>query len=207
MAIRIETRPTDQPLTGMSHWWGAPDLPADTPYPYVTVGEGTDDEYEEPLTFVCQIRCEDIASLDPDGLLPHKGMLYFFAPFDYFLGELESPLDQYTPPVVLYHPQTEGLVPYDICWEGTTDSIFRPAEAISFSIADKASGDGCLMLGKPYQDEVLQEHQQDVCLLQVDEDDRWGLRFFDCGMYYFFMPAKALRQQQWTQATGELFYY
>ena len=98
MAITIITTPASADLRGQSHWWGAPDLPADVPYPYVTVGEGTDDVYDEPLTFVCQIRLSDLAALDKADLLPHEGMLYIFAPLDYFLGELDSPLDHYQRP-------------------------------------------------------------------------------------------------------------
>ena len=48
MPIIIHTHKTERPLTGKSHWWGAPDLPADTPFPYVTLDDGT----PEPLTFV-----------------------------------------------------------------------------------------------------------------------------------------------------------
>ena len=85
MAIKITTRITDKDLTGHSHWWGAPDMPEGMAYPCIEVEDEDGGRYPEPLTFVCQIRCADIAGLDPEGLLPHKGMLYFFAPIDYFL--------------------------------------------------------------------------------------------------------------------------
>ena len=84
MAIRINTRVTDGNLKGLSHWWGAPDLPEGMAYPCINVKDEDGGTYPEPLTFVCQIRCADIAELDPEGLLPHRGMLYFFAPIDYF---------------------------------------------------------------------------------------------------------------------------
>ena len=32
MPIIIHTHETERPLIGKSHWWGAPDLPADTPF-------------------------------------------------------------------------------------------------------------------------------------------------------------------------------
>lgn len=207
MAIKIITRPTTDDLCGRSHWWGAPDLPPHTPYPYVTIGEGTDDPYDEPLTFLCQIRCSDIAPFDPQGLLPHTGMLWFFAPLDYFLGQSDSPLDHHSPPVVLYSPSTAGLTPYDIHWEGTDESIFRPAEAIVFSQADAEVGDGILMLGSPYQHEIHQQHPHDICLMQIDEDDRWGLRFYDCGMYYLFISPDRLRNADFSNIQGDLFYY
>ena len=34
----------------------------------------------------------------------------------------------------------------------------------------------------------------DISLLQVDEDDHWNLRFFDCGMINFLISQDALRQ-------------
>ena len=50
----------------------------------ITEEDGTESEY--PLTFICQIDCEDIAPFDKEGLLPHEGMLYFFAAIDEFIG-------------------------------------------------------------------------------------------------------------------------
>ena len=32
-SISIITNPTTENLVGRSHWWGAPDLPEDVPYP------------------------------------------------------------------------------------------------------------------------------------------------------------------------------
>ena len=131
MAIRINTRVTDGNLKGLSHWWGAPDLPEGMAYPCINVKDEDGGTYPEPLTFVCQIRCADIAELDPEGLLPHRGMLYFFAPIDYFLGDDGSPLDYHDSPAVLYTEQEDGLRPYELCWEGTDESVFRPAAVTS----------------------------------------------------------------------------
>lgn len=205
--VRIETFPCGESLVGQSHWWGAPDLPEDVPYPSVTVCDDNGEEYEEPLTFLCQIRCSDIAALDSEGLLPHEGMLWFFAPLDYFLGETGSPLDYHIPPVVLYRPSLEGLVPYDLHWEETGESVFRPAEKIVFSQSGGLQGDGHGLLSIPYQDEVGDAHPGEIALLQVDEDERWGLRFYDCGMYYIMISPEDLRRGSWGKAHGELFFY
>ena len=111
--IHLLTQKTDESLIGQSHWWGAPDLPEDVPYPCVRVQETMDDghneEYDEPLTFLFQLRLEDIAHVDTG--LPKTGILHFFAPLDYHLGELESPLDYHEKPVVLYTPSTDNLKP------------------------------------------------------------------------------------------------
>lgn len=206
MAIQITTRAADRCLTGRSHWWGAPDLPEDIPYPCVEVTDG-DESYYEPLTFVCQIRCADIAPLDPGNLLPHHGMLYFFAPIDYFLGEYDSPLDHHDSPVVLYSEREDGLRPYVLCWEGTDESVFRPAEEMVFTEAESSRGDGHILLGEPYQDEIRDAHPGCISLLQIDEDDRWGLRFYDCGMYYFLMSEGDLRARRWDRVEGDMFTY
>lgn len=206
MAIKINTQKTAELLVGKSHWWGAPDLPKGTPYPYVTI-QDPEGDFDEPLTFICQINCEDIAEFDAEGLIPHKGMLYFFAPLDYFLGEYDSPLDYHIPPKIIYAEDCSNLEPYKICWEGTNESIFRPAEKMDFSLADHIQGDGIIMLGKPYQDEVLESHSGDICLLQIDESDDWGLRFYDCGMYYIFINPANIKNGEWNQASSELFYY
>ena len=86
-------------------------------------------EYPQPLTFICQIRLRDIADIDTDNLLPHTGMLCFFADIDYFLGEdapLVMPLHNYSGDMirVMYIDQESDLEPYDITWEGTDESIF-----------------------------------------------------------------------------------
>lgn len=175
MAIRIDTGLTDRDLTGRSHWWGAPDMPEGMAYPCIEVVDGDGGTYPEPLTFVCQIRCKDIAGLDPDGLLPHSGMLYFFAPIDYFLGDDSSPLDYHDSPAVIYTEREDGLVPYELCWEG--------------------------------MDEIRQAHPGCLALLQIDEEDRWGLRFYDCGMYYFLIRPGDLKARRWERVEGDLYFY
>lgn len=89
--IRIETHLADSPLTGQSKWWGEPDMPEELDWPTVMVRDEDGESYDDPLTFVCQIRCADIAPFDPHELLPHEGMLYFFAAIDYFLGDFDTP--------------------------------------------------------------------------------------------------------------------
>ena len=209
-AIQLTTSPTEESLVGKSHWWGAPDLPPGVPYPCVkTLEDGN--EYDDPLTFLCQIQMADVTRFDTEGLLPRSGMLYFFAAIDYFLGE-PSPLQLSLHGAagdtvkVVYAPDTTGLKPYEMHWEGTAESVFRPAEAIRFAQAPLL-GDGHRMLGRPYQDEVADAYPSFVSLLQVDEDDRWGLRFFDCGTMYLLITPEALRQRRFEEVQCEVFTY
>ena len=82
MAIRINTRVTEMDLRGRSHWWGAPDLPEGMAYPCIDVEDEDGGTYPEPLTFVCQIRCPDIAELDPEG----QALLSRYQSLEYYYG-------------------------------------------------------------------------------------------------------------------------
>ena len=90
MAIKLTLGRTDRILFCGSKWWGDPDMPENMQYPVMEVTEDGE-TFDYPLTFICQINCEDIARFDSEGLLPHEGMLYFFAAMDDYLG-YESPL-------------------------------------------------------------------------------------------------------------------
>ena len=232
-SISIITNPTTENLVGRSHWWGAPDLPEDVPYPYVMVDDtqvvmGSNgmpkrdihgnviiehgEDYPEPLTFICQIRMEDVAPFDKEGLLPRKGMLYFFAAIDYFLGDsspIEIPLHG---PVgdmvrVIYVDDVpDDVQPYDLHWEDTGESIFRPAEEITFYEGVETS-DTHALLSIPYQDEVSDSYPRHIALLQVEEDDRWGLHFFDCGSLYLLIRPEDLKARRFDNLQCEVFTY
>ena len=209
--ITITTRPTGECLTGRSHWWGAPDLPADVPYPFVNVGEG-EEAYPEPLTFICQIRLSDIAPFDPEGKLPHKGMLYFFAAIDYFLGEdspLDLPIHNYSGELirVIYSEEEDNLEPYEITWEGSDESIFRPAEAIDFGATDGSYDVFSHGLFGEAIDDVAERYPHLTTLLRIEEEDRWGLRFYDCGTLYFLISPVDLAHRRFDRTSIELFFY
>lgn len=206
--IKITTSPTEDPLFGQSKWWGEPDMPETLAYPEALVTEDGD-SWQDPLTFVCQIRLEDIAALDPEGLLPHEGMLYFFAALDYFLGDIEAPsypgMGQWQPQHfrVLYAPSCEALHTHHVfAADGTPANL--PAEAITFAASD-ADDDGQRLLGLPYIEDVREAMPGMLSLLQVDEDDRWGLTFHDCGTLNFLIRPDDLKKRQWDKVACYLF--
>ena len=88
--IPFSVQETETELFCSSKWWGDPDLPREMGYPMMTV-EDDGGSFRYPLTFICQVDCEDIAPLDPENRLPHRGMLYFFAALDEYAG-YESPV-------------------------------------------------------------------------------------------------------------------
>lgn len=208
--IKIETHPTENPLTGQSKWWGEPDMPEEFDWPEVTVTDEAGETYDEPLTFVCQIRCEDVAALDPDGCLPHDGMLYFFAALDYFLGDIDTPAypgmgewgREYFR--VLYAPKLDDLHTHHLNYPDGT-SACMPAEAVTFSPC-ATYDDGHKLLGAPYIEEVRKDMGSDLLsLLQIDCDDRWNLLFHDSGTLNFLIHPDDLSNGQWQAVRCYLF--
>lgn len=207
--IRIETHLADSPLTGQSKWWGEPDMPEELNWPTVMVRDEDGESYDDPLTFVCQIRCADIAPFDPHELLPHEGMLYFFAAIDYFLGDFDTPaypgMGEWKKEFfrVHYSPSLDQLHTHHLKYPDGTQAT-KPAEAISFEKSPK-DNDGLRLLGYPYIEDVRQEMTGWLSLLQVDESDRWGLTFHDSGTLNFLITPEDLRQRRWDRTTCYLF--
>ena len=186
MAIKINIQPTAEDLAGKSHWWGFPDLPEICEWPC--------NEDGDLLTFICQISLEDISELDSDNRLPHKGMIWFFADLDYFLGDLDAPCGgtgEWEPGTfkVLYSEDCSDLLTHEYYWEDGEPAVL-PAEEMTFEAASETDF-GFKLLGMPVMTEGYEnENEGLMSLLQMDEEERWGLRFFDCGTMNFMIPAE-----------------
>ena len=192
-------------------------MPEDLEYPEVPVrdeyvdedGKDAVDEYDDPLTFICQIRCSDLASLDPKGLLPHEGMLYFFAALDYYLGNLDaisSPgMGEWEAPYfkVLYAPDIKELHTHKILFEDGSP-VGLPAESITFTFESEPEY-STRLLGEPYIEEVREAMPGMLSLLQIDESDDWNLRFYDCGMLNFLISKDDLLNRRWQYTRCYLF--
>ena len=200
MAIRLTVKETDRVLFCGSKWWGDPDMPEAMEYPMT-------EDY--PLTFVCQINCEDIAKFDPEGKLPHEGMLYFFAALDQWLG-YESPLEN----GIGEWPKGHFVVKYAkevnfetfrscIMVDEDDNPITEPEREIEFSeCADDA--DGIKLLGVPFYEEIRMEYPDMINLLQLDEDDELCMRFYDCGMVNLLMKESDLKFKNWKKTKAYL---
>ena len=186
MAIKINIHPSEDDLTGKSHWWGFPDLPEAFDWPCNNNGD--------LLTFICQISLDDIVNLDPENKLPHNGMLWFFADIDYFLGDLDAPCcgtGEWAPDTfkVLYSEDCSDLLTHEYYWEDGEPAVLA-AEDMIFE-ATSETDFGFKLLGMPAMTEGYEnENEGLMSLLQLDEEERWGLRFFDCGTVNFMIPAE-----------------
>ena len=206
--IKIKTEPSEDVLYGESKWWGFPDLPDELDWPTVKADDDGE-EFDDPLTFICQIKCSDLAPFDPEGLLPHEGMLYFFGALDYFLGDM----DAFTAPGmgewpseyfrVLYSPVAEGLNTHTLFYDEEDEIPACPApEKIIFSNAGESY---TWLLGEAFAEETREALPGYVSLLQIDENDDCGLRFFDCGMLNFMIKPEDLAARRFDRVRAYLY--
>ena len=144
MAIKLELKKTDRILFCGSKWWGDPDMPENMQYPTMEVSEDGE-KFDYPLTFVCQINCEDIAPYDKENKLPHEGMLYFFAAIDDYLG-YESPVQ---------NPEGE--------WPKGRLAV-KYAKAINFETFQT-----CMLVGD--EDEQLTEPELEIVFSECADDE------------------------------------
>ena len=148
MAIRLTLKKTERILFCGSKWWGDPDMPENMQYPTVT-GFEDGETFDYPLTFICQINCEDIAALDPENKLPHEGMLYFFAAVDKWLGY-------------------DSLTANDRGEWARGHFVVKYAKTINFETFQS-----CMMVGE--EGESLTEPELEICFEQC-EDDAEGIK-------------------------------
>lgn len=197
--IHITISPTNDKLEcGASRFLGNPDLPRGHGYPMYTDDEG--DDY--PYFFVCQINMEDIARYDTEGLLPHKGLLSFFAKIDRYIGfpDVADTVGGYISDAdavrVIYFPSTADMV--ETVLVDDNDEQSSPEEMrMEFGSAAEPLGEEHAMLAPPDHrpwetwDPPYEGH---IILLQIDscEGDGFVLNFMDWGVMDFLIAPEDL---------------
>ena len=118
---------------GASKIGGKPFLPKDFAWPYFEGDSYEDGWGNRPLSFICQINLGDVKEYDEEGLLPEKGMLYFFyesasQPWGF------DPADKGSAKVV-YFADTEGFCELDFP-EDLKEEFIITEMALGFSASD-----------------------------------------------------------------------
>ena len=179
MAIKLTLEKTERILFCGSKWWGDPDMPENMQYPTMEVNE-EGETFDYPLTFVCQINCEDIAPFDKEGRLPHEGMLYFFAAIDDYIG-YESPVQNPTGEwpkgrLVVKYAKSINFETFQTCMlVGDEDEqLTEPELTITFSECEDTENGIKMLAG--CTDENYPDH---VSLLQIASDAVGGIELKD----------------------------
>ena len=181
MAIKLTLERTDRVLFCGSKWWGDPDMPEGMTYPTVQVTEDGE-TYDYPLTFICQINCEDIAPFDTEGRFPHEGMLYFFAALDKWIG-YDSPtqngIGEWSKGhFVVKYAKNINFETFQSCVlvDDADQSLTEREMEISFSECD--DDEKCIkLLGNPSSPEVSARYEGLLNFLQIVKDDSIDVEF------------------------------
>ena len=181
MAIKLSLKHSERILFCGSKWWGDPDMPENMQYPTIEVTE-EGETFDYPLTFICQINCEDIAHLDHEGRLPHEGMLYFFAAIDKWIG-YDSPtqngIGEWSKGhFVVKYAKNINFETFQSCVlvDDADQSLTEREMEICFSECD--DDEKCIkLLGNPSSPEVSARYEGLLNFLQIVKDDSIDVEF------------------------------
>ena len=206
MAIKLTLNPSERVLFCASKWWGDPDMPENMQYPTIQVCEDGE-VYEYPVTFICQINCEDIAPYDKEGRLPHEGMLYFFAALDKWLG-YDSPtsndMGEWTRGhFVVKYAKSINFETFQSCMlvDDQDQTLTEREMEIVFSECD--DNEKCIrLLGNPSSDTVSEKYPELSNLLQITRDTNLDLEFE--GELNLLIKANDLKFCNWKKTLAHL---
>ena len=171
MAIKLSLQPTERILFCGSKWWGDPDMPENMQYPTIQAKEDGE-TFDYPLTFLCQINCEDIAAFDPDGKLPHEGMLYFFAALDKWLG-YDSPTENGVGEwpkghFVVKYAKTVNFETFQSCMMVDDEGLSLTEREMEITFSSCDDEEKCIkLLGKPSSASVREDYPALINLLEI----------------------------------------
>lgn len=170
-----------------NHWWGFAAMPLGMEPP--CHGE------ENPMTLVCQFALGE-------------GMVYVFADLDYWFGDLDAPsgpIGEWSREFfrVLYAPSRENLQLHEIRYPDGSSAVpeERPmnGEGMNGLMGEGVNGE--------WRDELEQDYPGYEVLVQLDEDDNLGLRFYDCGTLFFLIKPEDLAARNFENVKCVLYSY
>jgi len=139
------------------------------------------------MTLVCQFALGD-------------GAVYVFADLDYWFGDLDAesgPIGTWSRDLykVMFTPTRERLHVHEVRYEDGTSAVpeERPMNG------EWTNGE--------WRDEIAQEYPGYEVLVQVDEDDEIGLRFYDCGTLFFLIKPEDLAARNFENVKCVLYSY
>ena len=206
MAIKLSLNHSERILFCGSKWWGDPDMPENMQYPTIEVVEDGE-TYDYPLTFICQINCEDIAGLDPEGKLPHEGMLYFFAAIDKWLG-YDSPtrndLGEWSKGhFVVKYAKTINFETFQSCMLVDDEDQALTEREMEIVFSECADDEKCIrLLGTPSSADVAGKYPDLINFLQIVPEKNLPLEFD--GELNFLIKPSDLGYGNWKKAIAHL---
>ena len=206
MAIKLTLKHSERVLFCGSKWWGDPDMPENMQYPTIEVTEDGE-TFDYPLTFVCQINCEDIIPFDPEGLLPHEGMLYFFAALDKWIG-YDSPTENDFGEwpkghFVVKYAKSINFETFQSCMLVDDDDQTLTEHEMEICFEECSDDEKCIkLLGIPSSDNIASEYSEHLNLLQIVRASELDVDFE--GELNLMMKPSDLHYGNWKKTVAHL---
>ena len=206
MAIKLTLKHSERVLFCGSKWWGDPDMPENMQYPTIEVTEDGE-TFDYPLTFVCQINCEDIAALDPDNKLPHEGMLYFFAALDKWIG-YDSPTtndhgEWSKGHFVVKYAKAINFETFQSCMLVDDEDQALTERELEIVFSECSDDEKCIkLLGTPSDPAVTQKYPDLLNLLQIVRSENLDVEFD--GELNLLMKPSDLNYGNWKKTVAHL---
>jgi uncharacterized protein YwqG len=206
MAIELTLNQTERVLFCGSKWWGDLDMPENMQYPTIEVTEDGE-KFDYPLTFVCQINCEDIAALDPENKLPHEGMLYFFAAIDKWIG-YDSPTQNDQGEwskghFVVKYAKSINFETFQSCMLVDDEDQALTERELEIVFSQCPDDEKCIkLLGNASDDAVARKYPDLMNLLQIVRSENLDLEFE--GELNLLMKPSDLQYGNWKKTVAHL---
>ena len=206
MAIKLTLNQTERVLFCGSKWWGDPDMPENMQYPTIEVTEDGE-TFDYPLTFVCQINCEDIAALDPENKLPHEGMLYFFAALDKWIGydsPTQNDLGEWSKGhFVVKYAKAINFETFQSCMLVDDEDQALTERELEIVFSECSDDEKCIkLLGTPSDPAVTQKYPDLLNLLQIVRSENLDVEFD--GELNLLMKPSDLNYGNWKKTVAHL---
>ena len=159
-------------------------MPENMQYPTIEVTQDGE-TFDYPLTFICQINCDDIAPFDPEGKLPHEGMLYFFAAIDKWIG-YDSPTcngagEWSKGHFVVKYAKSINFETFQTCMMVDDDDQPLTEREMEMLFSECAPDEKCLkLLGIPASAEVAGKYPDMINFLQLVAAENFPVEFEGC---------------------------
>lgn len=171
------------------HWWGFAAMPEEMEYPF--------NGAENPMTLICQFHLGE-------------GMVYVLADLEYFFGDFDADgghIGEWDKHLykVLYAPTRENLHEHEILYASGKPAVPDPEPLDAPQQRQECSA--VLHKAQNFRDEVEQEYPDYQVLVELDENDTIGLRFYDCGTLYFLIKPEDLEARRFENTICVLYSY
>ena len=168
-----------------AHWWGYAALPEQAEYPLTTD--------KDPMTLICQFHLGE-------------GMVYVFANLDYFFGDIDADgghIGEWSEDLykVLYSPTREHLQEHEV-----VDANDEPAVPAPIALEENKEST-VLTPATCWRDELEQDYPGYQVLVDLEESDDLGLRFYDCGSLFFLIRPEDLAARRFEHVKCALYSY